>query len=352
MSYLTVPMRILLKRKHYRGKNAGRSIFMIIFSCFTVTYIISQDINFSLYKFNPVFLNPANTGNFYGSWRIAANYRNQWAATSTPFTTASASLDKKFKIVNRDVAAGMLFLNDESGVGGITYNKLYGSFSYSHTIGKNYFFAGIQAGYVSGSVNSWYNWNQTTGDFTSPNGEINFGENTSYLDINAGISWKRKINIIEPEIGFALSHLNAPPNSFLTGSDEKEAMKFTVHAELRTNISDRIYFSPAVAYFGMEGASLTIAGTDIGYNFPGNLSTVKSIYAGLYLRDGILTNVDALNLMLGAAIGKLDLGLGYDMNISDLSKSSGSNLGAFEVSVIYRIVGVVLNSYSIPCERY
>jgi hypothetical protein len=40
------------------------------------------------------------------------------------------------------------------------------------------------------------------------------------------------------------------------------------------------------------------------------------------------------------------------MNISDLSKSSGSNLGAFEVAIIYRIVGVVLNSYSIPCERY
>jgi hypothetical protein len=95
-----------------------------------------------------------------------------------------------------------------------------------------------------------------------------------------------------------------------------------------------------------------MAGSDVGYNFTGNLSTVKSIYAGVYIRNGILNNVDAIHLMLGSTIGTLDIGLGYDMNISDLSKSSASNLGAFEVSIIYRIVGVVLNSYSIPCERY
>lgn len=314
--------------------------------------IWSQDINFSLYKFNPLFLNPANTGNYYGNWRVTANYRNQWAATSNPYTTASASLDKRFKIANQDFAAGFLFLNDEAGVGGLTYNKLYVSLGYSNNLGENNFFGGIQIGYVSGSVNSWYNWNPATGDYSAPNGEENFGENTSYLDFNAGIVWKRKINILEPEVGVALSHINTPSNSFLSSDEDKEGLKYTVHLDLKTNLSDKFYVTPAIVYFSKEGASQTMAGLDIGYSFQGNLSTVKSIYTGVYLRNGIISNVDALNVILGTAIGKLGIGLAYDMNISDLSKSSSSNLGAFEVSIIYRIVGVVLNSYSIPCERY
>ncbi len=341
----------LIEKKH-------RSNFIIKGICtLTLTFccsfsIWSQDIDFSLYKFNPLFLNPANTGNYYGSWRIAANYRNQWAATSDPYITASASLDKRFKIANQDFAAGILFLNDEAGVGGITFNKLYGSFGYGNFLGENYFSAGIQVGYVFGSINSWNNWNSATGDYSAPNGEQNFGENTSFLDVNAGILWKRKISIIEPELGIAFSHINTPVNSFLSSENEKEAIKYTVHFDLKTNLSDKIYITPAIAYFGREGASLTILGSDVGYNFPGNLSTVKSIYAGVYLRNGLISNVDALNLVLGSRIGRLDITLGYDMNISELSNSTGSKLGSFEVAIIYRIVGVVLNSYSIPCERY
>lgn len=344
-------MRVSDKKK-YKRIIAAKKYCILILLCSGALSIQSQDIDFSLYKFNPLFLNPANTGNYFGSWRIAANYRNQWAATSSPFITASASLDKRFKIANQDFAAGILFLNDEAGVGGISYNKLFGSVSYSNHLGENYFYGGIQVGYVFGSVNSWNNWNQSTGDYTAPSGEENFGENTSFFDINAGIIWKRKINIFEPELGFALSHINTPSNSFLSDSGNEEALKYTIHLDLKTNLSDRIFITPAIAYFGREGASLTMAGTDVGYNFPGNQSTVKSIFAGVYVRNGILTHVDAIHLMLGSSIGRLDIGLGYDMNISDLSKSSGSNLGAFEVAIIYRIVGVVLNSYSIPCERY
>lgn len=340
-----------IKSVHFK-RICRRIIIILSIAVLGSHYIWTQDIDFSLYKYNPLFLNPANTGNYYGSWRIGANYRNQWAATTSPFITASASLDKRFKISNQDFAAGILFINDEAGVGGISYNKLYGSFSYSNSIGKNHFLGGVQVGYVFGSVNSWYNWNQTTGDYTAPNEEQNFGENTSFPDINAGILWKSKISRIEPVIGIALSHINTPSNSFLSSEEGKETIKYTAHIDLRTNISDRVYFTPGFAYFSREGSSLTYVGTDIGYKFPGNLSTVKSIFAGVYLRNGILENADAINLLIGTTVGRLDINIGYDMSISKLSESSGSNLGAFEVAVIYRIVGVVLNSYSIPCERY
>jgi len=334
----------------------GGYFFRLFLLIFTMDFLVpvssmSQDINFSMFKLNPIFLNPANTGNFYGNWRFAANYRNQWAATSA-FTTASASMDKRFKIAGQSFAAGVIFLNDEAGVGGVSYNKLYGSLTYSNHFGKNYFYIGIQGGFVTGSVNNWYNWNSSTGDFSSPNGEENFGENTSYFDLNAGVVWKRKVHIFEPEIGFALSHINTPGNSFLSGTEEKEAIKYTMHIDILTHLSDQVYASPAFAYFGREGASLTLAGSDVGYKFTGNRTAVRTVYGGVYLRNGIFANIDALNFLIGSEIGRLKIGLSYDVNISDLGKSSGNNLGAFEVGIQYRIVGVVLNSYSIPCERY
>jgi len=42
--------------------------------------------------------------------------------------------------------------------------------------------------------------------------------------------------------------------------------------------------------------------------------------------------------------------LSYDINVSGLSQST--NVSTFEISLIYKSISTVLNSYSIPCERF
>jgi hypothetical protein len=37
-----------------------------------------QDIHFSQYYASPLSLNPANTGNYDGDWRLMNSYRQQW----------------------------------------------------------------------------------------------------------------------------------------------------------------------------------------------------------------------------------------------------------------------------------
>ena len=53
----------------------------------------AQDPNFSQFFASPLTLNPALTGKFDGSYRVAGNYRNQWPTINNAFTTYTASFD-------------------------------------------------------------------------------------------------------------------------------------------------------------------------------------------------------------------------------------------------------------------
>ncbi len=184
-----------------------------------------------------------------------------------------------------------------------------------------------------------------------PSGEDNFSEKTSYFDFNFGLKWKRNIGIFEPNAGISFSHLNKPNTSFFEG-DEKESIQFVFHADVKTKLNDKLYLLPTVLLKGKSGPSQTILGTNIGYNLLGNKTSVKQVFGGIYIKNGIVNELDALSVVLGTTVRRLDIGISYDFNMSGLSKSSGKMMGAFEISFIYKSISTVLNSYSIPCERY
>ena len=50
----------------------------------TANVLKAQDIHFSQYFNSPLSLNPAQTGNFDGNWRIVGNTRDQWRALNYP----------------------------------------------------------------------------------------------------------------------------------------------------------------------------------------------------------------------------------------------------------------------------
>jgi len=53
----------------------------------------AQDPNFSQFFASPLTLNPALTGKFDGSFRVAGNYRNQWPTINNAFVTKTVSVD-------------------------------------------------------------------------------------------------------------------------------------------------------------------------------------------------------------------------------------------------------------------
>lgn len=346
--YQEKPMKRFFKQaKFLIILKAGFTGVILLFLC--QGPLQAQETQYSLFEFSPLYLNPANTGNFKGNWRASINYRNQWAAAANAFTTSTASFDVRMNFFGQKISAGAYFLNDESGIGGLTYNKFYASLGIEKDISNQVFSLALQGGFVSGKVNSWLGWDENSRDFTAPNGETNFGENVSYFDLNAGLLWKTQIGIVEPEVGIALSHLNTPSNSYFGDKNQKESMRMTLHARAKVNLSDELFLFPALLYSSKNSVINTQVGTDFGYRFV-RKSRVKQLFVGAYIRNGILENLDALSVRAGTTIGRLDIALNYDITLSNLSTSG--QMGAFEIGIIYRGVGLVLNSYSIPCERY
>ena len=94
----------------------------------------AQDPHFSQFFASPLTLNPAFTGKFDGSWRLAANHRDQWPSIPKAYVTTSASLDfgiLKGKIPDGDVfGIGISGLSDQSADAALKLN--YGALSLSY----------------------------------------------------------------------------------------------------------------------------------------------------------------------------------------------------------------------------
>jgi type IX secretion system PorP/SprF family membrane protein len=326
----------------------------VVFSCVTLH---GQDIHFSLFNTCPLYLNPANTGNFNGDWRLSGIYRNQWSALAHPFSTAAAGFDKQVYWLNQHLSFGLAFINDESGSLSLSLNELYGSLGYARSIRHHEIRIGLQIGYVLRSLN-YSNltlpnqWDQGSGVFNGSlsSGEVNLGERKSYPDCNIGLLWKKKIKILEPEIGLSFSHLNRP-NESLFNDTERLPVRSTLHAALKTHIREQLYVQPTLLYMNQKGATETIVGLVTGFNVFGQNSGVKELNAGISLRNGFFNQSDAIALSVGATIRRFDFAICYDYSVSGLKSTAGS-LGAFEISLQYKSISTFLNSYSIPCERF
>src|ERR1044071_6773334 len=73
----------------------------------SVVTIQAQDPHFSQFFASPLTLNPAFTGKFDGSWRVAANHRDQWPSIPKAYVTTSASID--FGILKSRIHSGDIF---------------------------------------------------------------------------------------------------------------------------------------------------------------------------------------------------------------------------------------------------
>src|SRR6476661_3545528 len=116
----------------------------------------AQDPHFSQFFASPLTLNPAFTGKFDGSWRLAANHRDQWPSIPKAYVTSSFSLD--FPILKKNLPEFDVFGVGVSGVTDASANsqlKLnYGSVSMSYhkaldENGYNTIGAGFQGTYNS-----------------------------------------------------------------------------------------------------------------------------------------------------------------------------------------------------------
>lgn len=307
------------------------AIMLVFFLNLAVTSTSGQDLAFSQFYANPVYLNPALAGNKICP-RITLNYRNQYPALSNHYVSYSVGADMFARKVSGGIAA--LATADMSGpLATYTANMVY---SYRITISKEITLnAAMQVGYLQYRLN-WENL--IFEDMIVPGtGEIlplsssaeaqperlNIGD----IDFSTGFVAGYKETFY---LGAAFHHITTPDLSFYIGNTSRLDMRITVHGgalfylepDFYSSDAKRFSVSPNVVY--MQQGSFKQLNTGFYVNF-------YPFVSGIWLRHNF-SNPDALIVSLGFQQSQYKIGYSYDFTLSQLGMPAG---GAHEVSLVW-----------------
>ncbi|MGZ4033666.1 MAG: PorP/SprF family type IX secretion system membrane protein [Bacteroidia bacterium] len=297
--------------------------------------MMAQDFHLSQYDAPPMFLNPAMTGMFDGSFRLHAHYRTQWSAIAThPFTTAGISFDmpvKKFGI-------GLQVMNYRAGTGDYNVFSALLSVGYDVVFDKkknHHLAAGVQAGIVQKSVNTdkltfgnqYTSANGGGFDTGIPSGEIFGNSNFMNFDVNAGLLYyfSKENARLNPFIGFSAFHLTQPNETFF-GATNKLPIRYYLHGGTKVNINEKIQLEPKFIYMKQINDQEVTATLLLNY-FLKNSETYL-IFGPTY------RSKDAAIIEFGLKKGSYTARVSYDINTSTLQTVS-NHRGGFEISLTY-----------------
>ncbi len=324
-------------------------LFALLFSCMA-GMTNGQDIHFTLHPMTPLAFNPANTGGFYGSYRISGLYRDQYrsVAGNGAFTTPTFSIDapilRGFK--EKDwVGVGLFFYTDKSGTAGLAQTSYKLSAAYHLSMGKkgnSVLSLAYQTGGVQRRIKNVANLRFEDGLVSgNPSSSLDLSiinmdqKGNSFLDHVGGLKLTSKINKTDEFfIGIAAGKFGRPDFSLLsTGGNYRIDPRGYAHIGMSTVLSDRIRFLPNLSYQKLfkSAANTFVAQAMLDYLYDAEKQIVMK--GGLGYRSGAGIG-DAIQIMLGADIRDIRVMIAYDLNVSSLSTASGTQ-GGFELAAQY-----------------
>jgi type IX secretion system PorP/SprF family membrane protein len=326
----------------------------------------AQDPLFKQFYASPVYTNPALTGVFKGSWRVNANYRQQWTSSldGKPFRTVHTAFDMRIPIVSEDyIAFGVNLLYDNVGYSNlgrtgaglsISYLKNLGGFSRD---GSQFLVLGASAGMnqfkvdISGlTFDNQYNSafvdfdpNKNSNEFAPASNQI--------LGLNGGILWYAVFDKNSSlYFGASMMNINSPKVSFYNVKALSIPRRISFQAGSEIPFNDNLSIIPA-AYFNIQGPSMATT-------FGMNLRYSNNDYNELAIRAGVFNTLsnkitgilnDGLTFSTFFELEKWSFGLSYDVHTSSITTINNGR-GALELSVIYRHPEV--KKYKVECPNF
>lgn len=311
---------------------------------------LSQDTHFSQYTETPLAINPAYAGTFGGTHRVILNYKDQWQAFGAPYKTYALSYDfvlLQDKWEKMKLAGGLLVFKDEAGY--TNFSNTTATFTAASMVNLNDHHsvsAGLQGGFAQKAIDL----NEATTDSQFDNGAFdpstNIGEtntfsNQSYGDFTAGLAWmftkdnKKRFGDeqIKAQVGFALYHLNKPPQEFYDINDNRLYSKFSLNGNGFIGLKGtRLGIVPSFLFANQGPTKEILLGSMLRYSIKeGGLSKGLRQEAGISL-GGYARLGDAFIPAFSIEVASFVLGISYDLNTSDL-KTATSGQGGLEISL-------------------
>jgi len=301
-------------------------LYTIILLILSVTGVSGQDLVFSQFYANPVYLNPALAGNKICP-RITLNYRNQYPSLGGHYISYSAAADIYVKALSGGVAVSAI--SDQAGpLASFSGNAVYSyHLRISDKITMN---AALQAGYLQYRLN----WEELvfenmidpgTGVIITPSDPEEQPEKLSIgnVDFASGIVFGYDERLY---LGAAVHHITQPDVAFYSGITSRLDMRVTIHAGAIFDLNKEQYsnesslsVSPNLIYMQQGDFHQVNAGLYLNF-YP--------FITGLWLRHNF-ENPDALIVLLGFQQPKYKIGYSFDFTLSELGPQAG---GAHEIS--------------------
>jgi type IX secretion system PorP/SprF family membrane protein len=311
----------------------------------------AQDVHFTQFEAAPLTINPAFTGAFDGTLRLAGVYRDQWRSVTAPFVTYSASVDAPIRVgltTDDYLAAGLQFYNDKAGDGNLSNTSILGSVAYHKYLGGTdgagdrpgkMLSVGFQGGYASKSIDLsklYFGDEFTNAGFAPGLGQESLNNKVHYWIVNAGLAWAHAVSDgFSYTVGLGANNLNQPRESLerKQNSEVGLGMRYTAQVGAVARVSERLRLMPAVLYQSQASATELVVGNEFNYSlsnpYYSKTSVATSVFAGIYYR-----NNDAIMGVAGIEYRGFRFGLSYDYNTSSLKDASNGN-GGFEISIRY-----------------
>ncbi len=293
-----------------------------------------QDVHFSQFYANPLYMSPSLAGATDGG-RFICNYRNQWPGINTAYETFSASFDNFFHAFNSGL--GFLVYRDKAGSAGLTTTNF--AFQYSYNLSINDFWQiipGIQFTYGNKSIDfsKLKFGDEMIGNGGSGSWQRLSNDHTNYIDFASSVF----LYSSKYWFGLTADHLSQPNYSFLN-EETTLPLKFVFFGGMniwkersRQKGASRSF---SFSYRIQKQAQNTQ--TDLGVYWLNNPLEVGAWYRGvpfLSSNNSTSINQDAIVALIAYKYGPYRIGYSYDISISGLGWNSQ---GAHEISFIYEL---------------
>jgi type IX secretion system PorP/SprF family membrane protein len=326
------------------------------------SHTFAQDIHFSQFSEAPLLRNPALAGIFSGDLRIQGVYRNQWNSVTVPYQTGSLNAEYKLPVGHSDdyLTLGGEILYDKAGTVALTATHILPVINYHKSLSQEknmYISLGFMGGLVQrkldrSKITTNNQFNGTEFDGSLSDGETFSGNNYSYFDGSAGMSFNTQIGQNQDDnlfFGVAYHHFNkAPRVSFYANDKIEMTPKWVFSGGVRWGVTDYSYVTFHGDYSQQGPSKEAIGGGMYSYKLDDPTDPRYIFHAGAYLRWK-----DAIIPVVKMEYKPFTIALSYDVNMSTL-KTASQGRGGFELSIAYQTYFDRYNSTkeAIRCPRF